>query len=184
MYEIIDNRTFWIYFIVTFIFIVIGTTFILNSDNYYKFIIMFIWMISNVLLLCLVYHSSYLLSPLIKIQPSLNSKNLGNQLSTNIYKDCCVIDSDSKCLEPKNRIWLYINILYIILLILSTVWATECNNLNAKGFLTCSGVIIILGGLLLSSYSGNDIIYNPSIFSIGHLTIWICLSIYVAIKLS
>ena len=181
MYEIIDNRTFWIYFIITFTFIVIGTTFILNSDNYYKFIIMFIWMISNVLLLCLIYHSSYLLSPLMKLKPCSNGEN---PLLENTYRDCCVIDSDSKCLEPKNRIWLYINILYIILLILSTVWATELNNVNAKGFLSCAGVIIILGGLLLSSHSGNDIIYNPSIFSIGHLTIWICLSIYVAIKSS
>jgi hypothetical protein len=179
MYQIIDNRTFWIYFIITFIFIVIGTTFILISDNYYKFAIMFIWMISNVLLLCLIYHSSYLLSPLIKLKPCSE-----NYLASNTYKDCCVIDSDSKCLEPKNRIWLYINILYIVILILSTVWATELNNVNAKGFLTCSGVIIIMGGLLLSLHSGNDIINNPSIFSIGHLTIWICLSIYVAIKSS
>ena len=181
MYEIIDNRTFWIYFIITFIFIVIGTTFILISDNYYKFIIMFVWMISNVLLLCLIYHSSYLLSPLIKLKPCSTSENY---VSLERYKDCCVIDSDSKCLEPKNRIWLYINILYIIILILSTVWTTEINNLNAKGFLTCSGVIIVLGGLLLSLHSGNDIIHNPSIFSIGHLAIWICLSIYVAIKSS
>ncbi len=181
MYEIIDNRTFWIYFIITFIFIVIGNTFIVISDNYYKFVIMFTWMISNVLLLCLIYHSSYLLSPLIKLKPCSTSENY---LASNTYKDCCVIDSDSKCLEPKNRIWLYINILYIVILILSTVWATELNNVNAKGFLTCSGVIIIMGGLLLSLHSDNDIINNPSIFSIGHLAIWFCLSIYVAIKSS
>jgi hypothetical protein len=179
MYQILDNRNFWIYFIFTFIFVIIGVTYILMSDDNHKIIIAFIWMISNVILLCLIYHSSYILSPIERLSPCSTGRDI--TLLPDVYKNCCVIDTNSKCLEPKNRILFIINLLYIFLLILSTFWAFEVKN-NSNTFLTCSGVILILGGLLLSSYSGDDIVNNPSVFSIGYLLIWICLSVYSSIK--
>ena len=179
MYQILDNRNFWIYFIFTFIFVIIGVTYILMSDDNHKIIIAFIWMISNVILLCLIYHSSYILSPIERLSPCPTGKDI--TLLPDVYKNCCVIDTNSKCLDPKNISLLFINLLYIFLLILSTFWAFEVKN-NSNTFLTCSGVILILGGLLLSSYSGDDIVNNPSVFSIGYLLIWICLSIYSSIK--
>ena len=163
MYEILDNRTFCIYFIITLIFIIIGATSILIGNNPYKIIIMLLWMLANVMLLCLIYHSSYILSP-------------------NIYKNSCLLDSNTKCFEVNHRIWVLINLLYIIILILSTFWASELNNPHSAQFNTCSGVLIILSGLLLSAKSGNDIMSHPSVFSIGYLTIWIFLTIYVTIN--
>lgn len=171
MRTIINDRIFWIYFIVTLFFIIIGVGAILSSNDPNMIIISIIWLLSNVVLMILVYHASVRWGP---VDPT----NEDNQI--------CFVDDNSGCFDASNRVWLFINILFIAMLIISTLWAGELGNVDGGPLRTMSGVLMILGGLLLCSLAGgrqfmNDIYVIPFWIAVGYLIIWFGLTLYVAL---
>jgi hypothetical protein len=171
MYTIINDRIFWIYFIVTLFFIILGMGAILTSNDPYMIIISILWLLSNVALMILVYHASVRWGP-----------SDPNDITTQI----CVVDANSRCFDPDNRVWLFVNILFIALLIVSLLWAGELGNKDAGPLRTMSGILILLGGLLFCGLaSGREFMYNiyitPFWVSVGYLLIWFGLTLYVVI---
>ena len=163
---IIQDRIFWIYFMVTLFFIIVGVGSIIASPDPNMLIISLIWLVSNVALMIIVYHESLTWGP-TDDQDSL----------------ICVVDSNSPCFEPNNRVWLLINVLFIALLIISLLWAGELSNPDAGPLKTMSGVLIILGGLVLCRISTvRSVSYIiPFWVSLGYLAIWFGLTLYVAL---
>lgn len=172
MLSIIHDRIFWIYFIITLFFIILGMGYILMSNDPYMIIIAIAWLLSNIALVIVVYHASV---------------NWGPVNATN-NSQICVIDPDSGCFEPNNRIWLFINIIFVILLIFSVLWAGELRNEEGSPLKDISGILILLGGLILSGLvSGYRYWYNlyivPFWISIAYLLIWLGLTLYVIIMI-
>ena len=182
MYTIINDRIFWIYFIVTFFFIIIGIGSILGSGNPYMIIISILWLLGNVALLILVYHASIKWAPI-----GINDE----------YPQICVVDVNSGCFEANNRVWLFINILFLILLIISALWAGELGNADGGPLRKMSGILILLGGLVLlslnrqSHFKDDESIYNtiyddiytiPFWIGILYIVIWFGLTFYVIIN--
>lgn len=178
MYSIINDRIFWIYFIITLFFIILGMSSILISNDSYLIIISILWLLSNVALMILIYHASIRWGP------------LDSQI--------CVIDANSRCFDPDNRIWLFVNILFIALLIISLLWAGELGNKNGELLRSMSGILILLGGLLLCAliinkssdclvtdghiHSSTAFIYDiPFWVSVTYLIIWYSLTLYVVL---
>lgn len=169
MYDIIHDRLFWIYFIVTLFFIIIGVGSIIRSNDPYMLWISILWLLSSVALMILAYHASVQWGP--------------QDFETQI----CVIDSDSGCFDANNRVWLFINILFVVLLIISVLWAAELGNTDAGPLKTMSGVLILLGGLLLCSLVTNhNFTYNvyitPFWVAVVYLLIWLGLTMYVVLS--
>lgn len=170
MYDIINDRVFWIYFIVTLFFIIIGIGSIMGSGDPYMLLISIIWLLSNIALMILTYHASLRWGP-----TDINDNN--NQI--------CVIDQNSGCFDTGHRVWLFINVIFIALLILSVLWAAELGNSDSGALRTMSGVLILLGGLLLCGFaSGYKFMHNiyiiPFWMAVGYLVIWFGLTFYVA----
>jgi hypothetical protein len=169
MYDIIHDRVFWIYFIITLFFVIIGLAAIINSNNSHLLIIAAFWLLSNVALLILIYHASIIWGP------------------SNDQDPICVLDSDSGCFKSNNRMWLFINILFIVMLILSTLWAGELENTDSNTLSGMSGVLILLGGLVLGGLlSDHEIMSNvfiaPFWIAIGYLLVWFGLTLYAVIQ--
>lgn len=121
-------RRFWIYFIISLFFIIIGLTLSLNEVKYLDsntpIATVTIWIISSLLLFILVF-----------------------QLS-----------EKSKFYSEKRKIieWSIINGIYVLYLILSIIWISELHNRSSSMLRTIMGVLIILGGLVLLRVSLND----------------------------
>lgn len=164
MYVVIHDRVFWIYFIVTFFFIIIGVGSILSSTDPNLILISILWLLSNVALMILTYHASIKWGP---VDPNNNSQ-------------ICFVDNNSGCFDTGNRVWLFINLLFITLLIISTIWAGELRNQDGGPLKTTSGILILLGGLLLCRLN-NHIYSIPFWVAIAYLIIWFGLTLYVII---
>lgn len=82
-----------------------------------------------------------------------------------------------------NRYWVFINALFIALLVIATIWAGELGNNNAGPLRVMSGILILLGGLILYSLSNDE--YEkyiiPYWLSIGFLLLWLGFTLYVAL---
>lgn len=164
--NIIHDRIFWIYFIITLFFVIIGMGSIIASRDPYMLIIAILWLLANVSLMIIIYHASINWGP-------IDEKN----------GLICVVDQNSKCFDPDNRIWLFVNVLFIVLLILSILWAGELSNVDAGPLRTMSGVLILLGGLLLYYVGLSRIRYIvPFWISIAYLIIWFGLTLYVVLS--
>ena len=142
---------------------------ILSSNDPYMIIISILWLLSNVALMIIVYHASVRWGPVDRNDVQL-----------------CVVDSDSGCFNENNRVWLFINVLFIVLLIIATLWAGELGNADAGPLRTVSGILILLGGLLLCALAGGNLfMYNiyivPFWMSVGYLLIWFGLTVYAII---
>ena len=159
MYNLVYDRIFWIYFIVALFFAILGVGYIITSIDDHMLIIMVLWLLSIVLLLIIVYHASIYWSP----------------------GPVCVVDGNSQCFEPSNRIWLLINIGFVVLLILSTLWAAELSNLDAGPLRPLSGVLILLGGLVLCSLSTYLTADIPFWSCVAYLFIWFGLAMYITL---
>lgn len=165
---IIYDRVFWIYFIITFFFVIVGMSIIITSDDPHMLIISILWLLSNVSLMIIVYHASLRWAP--------NDPNDENAL-------VCVVDYNSRCFDANNRIWLFVNLLFILLLIISVLWAGELGNTDAGPLRTMSGVLILLGGLILCNLSGVRTHMHILSFWIvvGYLIIWFGLTLYTCL---
>jgi hypothetical protein len=172
--QVLNDRILWIYFIVALFFIIIGLNLLLSSTTPYSLVLSVIWLFGHIALLFLVYYTSLLWSP-------SNSP------------DVCILDSDSKCFEPTNRMWLFVNVVYIALIIISLIWIDEMENIDAGVLRSASGIIMLLGGLLLiglGMYSHRNftlesdsyrttVYYDSVIVGTIYLLIWFGLSLYV-----
>jgi hypothetical protein len=147
-FGILTDRVFWIYFIITLFFIIIGLGLIIASSNPSVIAISVFWLISSLFLMILTYyaHLTY---------------------------------------QSQWTMWIFVNILFIILIILATSWAGELGNSEAGPWRSISGILIILGGIIL--YILNNDIRNTTInavsywTAIGYLLIWFGLTLYVTI---
>lgn len=163
-FSIIHDRVFWIYFIITLFVIVLGMTFIISSNDPYAVTLSIIWLIATVFLMIIVYHASQNWAPLSGGQP------------------VCVVDHNSGCFHPNNRIWLFINILFVLLLIFSGLWAGELGNSDAGPLRTMAGILIILGSIVLYRLTHNSLYSIQFWIAIFYIVIWVGLTIYVTIK--
>lgn len=152
------DRVFWIYFIVTLFFIILGSSSIVTSNLQSMPTILFIWTLSNIALMIISYRAS------VKWAPT----------SDNI----CFVDYNAECFKPSNRIWLLINVIFILLLILSVLWAGELSNTDSGPIKSMSGILIILGGIVLSSLVDSTTFF----VSLFYLLIWVSLTFYTILS--
>ncbi len=163
------DRGFWIYFIITLFFIIIGVTLIAPNFEM-SMIIATLWILGNLALMMMIYHASNLWGPNQKI---------------------CVIDDNLGCFKSGNKGWLIINILFIVLLIIGTIWTGEYHNMNTNGqteLQTMTGILMLLGGLLLCGLSNYKVQKSeipdsfesmiPLAFGVFYLIIWFVLTLY------
>ena len=132
-----------------------------------------VWVLSNLALMIVVYHGSEIWGP-------TDPTGQNNMI--------CVVDPNSGCFNAGNRVWLFINILFIALLIMSLLWAGELGNQDSGPLRTMSGVIILLGGLLLTGFIYSKIKAGtfymiPFWVSVLYLLIWFGLTLYVTLNI-
>jgi hypothetical protein len=164
MYSIINDRIFWIYLIVTLFFLIIGVGSILMSNDPNFIILSVMWLLGNIALMIIVYHTS------IKWGPP--------------DSQICFIDDNSGCFDSGNRVWLFVNFLFIALLIISILWAGELGNSGSLN--NMSGILILLGGLmlfqLLNHKSKTNYLNISFWICIFYLVIWFGLTLYSIIN--
>lgn len=160
MYTIIDDRAFWIYFIIILFFDIIASWLILTSNIYHYAIITFLIIFSSILLLITTYHISLLLSP---------------------NKNVCFLDRNSECLTRTNRIWFIVNLLFIVLTFLSVIWSAYFTETDDEIFFkSMMGIIILLISLIFCMYTYRIApSYSLPFWSIIIYTlIWFCIALY------
>lgn len=157
-YNILTDRVFWIYFIITLFFVIMGLYFIISLRGQYMIYVSIFWLSSLVILMVVIYHASINWGP----------------------DNVCVVDNDSGCFEKSNRLWLLINLLFLIMLVLAVLWTCEFNNAQSQIFVS---IFILLCGLLLSGLFYRDTPYTtlPLIGTIIYLVIWVILSMYSSV---
>ena len=151
---VISDRVFWIYLIVALFFVIIGLSLIFNSGDPYSLVISILWLLSVIALLIIVYEQSH-----------ADTK--------------CILDNN--CLSGSSQIWIYINILFLLLLILGTVWASELGGTESGGTSSSSGILILLGGLLLTGLVRQKQYSVPFWVAVFYVLIWFILTFYAAI---
>lgn len=163
MSVIVADRIFWIYFIITLFFVIIGLSFIITSNDPYTLVISIVWLLSNILLMIIVYDAS-------------------RWWHTEGTPDICIVDANTWCLQPDNKIWGFINMLFILLLILGTIWSGELGNTEQDSSTSLSGVFILLSGLVLTSLITRQQQKTfPFWMSVVYLVIWFALTLYTTI---
>ena len=165
----LNDRIFWIYFIITLFFIIIGASFIISSD-YDIFFISILWVISNIFLMIIIYQSSIIYCP------------------KNNNKNSCILEENTKCFEKNNRVWLSINVCFVMLLIISVLWISEIQIGNFNQLKSISGISIILLSLILYYYIfeikkiNNSKINLIFIYLLIYIFIWFVLTVFVLYK--
>jgi len=98
---------------------------------------------------------------------------------------CGTLDTDN----PNTGLKFLVNSLFILTLIMSTLWALELGNTNDGLLRTTSGIFVLLGGLLLFRLATkgdpnfiNNVYITPFWISIIFLLIWFVLALYVNIS--
>lgn len=160
---LIQDRIFWIYFIIALFFIIIGLTCLSYYKSPYVLILSALWLLSSIFFLVIIYHTSILWNP-------TDDNNLL----------ICFVDADVGCLKSSNKFWLLINFFFIFILIFSVLWTSELYNPNPSFLKPFSGIIILISSLLLFSFSlphlnKNSLFYWSFLF---YLVIWFWLTLY------
>lgn len=165
-YEIGDDqwRRFWIYFIVSLFFIIMGLTLYTgdaSEDVSVSITVVTLWIIAGLLLFISVFRLSE---------------------RTGFYSN----DEERLITKPK-VLWFIVNLMYVIYLALSTVWLTELNSNSSSWIRTIFGVIIILVGLVLARVLLDDrdmkITFDLVIIFLFCIT-WVIMSIVSVINFS
>lgn len=163
---VIHDRIFWIYFIITLFFIIVGFSFIVSSPDPNMLLVGFFWLVSNISLMIIVYDSCIYCGPL----------DCENSL-------VCLVDVDRSFLDFNNRIWLFINILFVVLLILSLLWCGEFSHSSSSLLKPMSGILILFGGLILCFLATSRFNCVSFFSSLSYLVIWFGLSLYISISM-
>lgn len=165
-YMVFTDRIFWIYFIVSVFFIIIGVSLLISSGDPHYILISVLWVISIIALLIVVYNAS------LELAPSRHNKSI------------CFVEADVSCITPSNYMWLFTNFLFLALLILSCLWAGELGNSDSGSLRYMAGILILIGGLILTCHSLNPSISNmiPYLISIGYVILWFGMTLYVVLK--
>lgn len=85
--------------------------------------------------------------------------------------------------QCNDYVGVFINVIFIVILVICTLWAGEVGNLEGGPLRSLSGVLIILGGIILFSLSNK----NYDIYSFAYwatiifIVIWFSLTLYVTI---
>jgi hypothetical protein len=143
MTVIIYDRVFWIYFIVMSFFLIIGLNFIITNTlltNSKAIIIGMFWAISIINIFIVIYYLTHFITS--QLMP---------------------------CPEKNNRSLLIINIVFIVILILATVWTTDFKQ-------PLLGVGVLIGSLIICAYSYPF----PFVFwlSLTFLLLWLSITFY------
>lgn len=160
---LIQDRIFWIYFIIALFFIIIGLTCLSYYNNSYVYILATLWLLASIFFLIIIYYTSILWNP-------IDDDNLL----------ICFVDADVGCLKSSNKFWLFINCFFIFILIFSVLWTSELSNPNPSFLKPFSGIIILISSLFLFSIClpylrNNSLFYWAFLF---FLLIWFCLTLY------
>ena len=142
MTVIIYDRIFWIYFIVMVFFLIIGLNFIITNTsltNSKAIIIGMFWAISIINIFIVIYFLTH------------------------------YITYQATCLESNNRSLLIINIIFILILILATIWTTDFKQ-------PLLGVGVLIGSLIICAYSYPF----PFVFwlALTFLLLWLSITFY------
>lgn len=176
MYEALQDRTFWVYFIITLFFIIIGIYYISMVGGTLVVIVGLLWIIGNLSLLILIYYAS--------VRWDWNDNACNDQKCNSIETFLGNEMGASKC------VLFLIHGLFFSMLVISNLWAIELQNSsntnNTSTLQSIYGILLILGGLLLTklslhkSFDINTPI-SPFWVSIIYLVIWTGLTIYYSI---
>lgn len=162
MYVNNTNRIFWIYFIITFFVIIIGTMALINSNDNNMIWIGILWILSNVILLIIVYGIF------------LHQYDFPKKWDDN---------SKWKIIFPCHPFMSLINLFFIISLILSTIWVFELSSKNNSLVSSISGIFIIIFGLALTCFTpticNQYLLSLPFWLSTIYILIWFSLTFYV-----
>lgn len=177
MYEAVNDRIFWAYYIVTLFFIIIGLNYMVVLEGPIFLIIALLWTISSLCLLILIYYAS--------TKWKWSDQNEDNETRIKRQK-CTTVSTFLETLGITHFMNLFVNLLFITILILSNLWASELKNNNSdtnNELQSIYGILIILGGLLLANVSfgkhfENDDHLSPFCVSIIYLIIWVGLVLY------
>lgn len=155
-----NDRSFWIYFIVTTFFIILGVQPLFQNLDIYSVIF---WVVANYLLMAMVYLVSVRLSP--------RDNN-----------DCamCLIDCEVDFHSTRNRAWFWINIFYIILLVLSVIWAWSIY--DSRLFIGAIILIVISIMISICCQCRYEQLCSSFYLSILYLLVWILLLFYQVVK--
>lgn len=104
--QVFNSRIFWLYFIITAFFVIIGLKTLITSVDVNMVYIMILWIFNQIILTIVIYNASF---------------NFDNFI---------------------------IKILFVLLLVLSTVWASEFNNPSHDICIMLSIFILIISLLL------------------------------------
>ena len=148
-----DLRIFWIYFTFVFFFAILGTIYLLEINFY----LTLIWILSKIFLVIIIYYSS------INWAPVDNNNN-----------PICPFDVNSDIFNKKNRKWLFINILFVIILILSLLWAMQIK-IDSNLIVNNISILIIILGIVLYSLSNNI----PLLIYIFYFVSWFILAFII-----
>lgn len=148
---IIYDRIFWIYFMVTIFFLIIGLNFIISNatiTNKQQIIISMFWAISIINIFIVVYYLTYFIA--------------GNT-------NDCINTNNISCLSAQNRSLCIINIVFIIILFLATIWTSDFKQ-------PLLGVSILIAGLIICAYSYP----YPIVFwlALTFLLLWLTITVY------
>lgn len=170
--KVIQDRNFWIYFIITLFFIILGIYSISSITGAPLYIISLLWTLSILALFVLIYYAT-----------------------TNWGAVGSLCDSQRSPKDFGKTMILFLNILFITILIFSVLWASEVNNTESSLSQSIYGILILLGGLLISKFSFGKYIKDdtplpgspvetyleytsPLFVSIIYILIWISLILY------
>jgi hypothetical protein len=93
-----------------------------------------------------------------------------------------VIDLSVKYVKS---LWVFVNVLFIFLLIMTVFWTAEFSNSGEDYIKTILGIIILLGALLISilivNKSSNYIYQGIFWINVCYILIWLSLTLYVTV---
>lgn len=176
MQKILYDRIFWIYFTITIFFVIIGISCLLQISlqmgaNWDLAFVILFWLGGNIALLLAIY----------EISISWGEKQNIHDLPIPL---CIREDDNSPCFQASNKIWVAVNILFLIILVLSVLWAAELQNTvnlteQESLVLSNSAIFLIICGILLIALSRTKLAFQISLIFIS---IWVGLGFYTIYK--
>lgn len=128
----VDDRIFWIYCLISLFFTILGVVYLSQSGQY----LILPWILANG---CLLY-CAYVLS--LAYAPFSNCSNI------ELY-------DEKGCIYKSSWMWIFVNLIYLAILVVSLLWCTEYSNEQAGLFRSTSTILVIIGGFALLALARN-----------------------------